>query len=1049
MTGSFSDNPESRRWQARILRLTQIYKALSEVNQAIVRMDDEGELFPLVCRVAVEYGGALMSWIGSHDPDGERLVPVECYGRGTDYLKELVISVREDEPEGRGPSALAFRENRPVILNHYIQSPMSAPWHAQAARFGWNSSGSFPIQRGGQPFAVLSVYHDVDDFFDDETVGLMDEMARDISFALDNFDRERERRETLEALRTSERHFRAYFERSMVGMAATSPKRGWMEANPALLKMLDYSLEELADQTWSSLTHKDDLETNEALFARLSAGEIDEYTLDKRFLRRDGSILYVHLAARAVRNDDGSLAYVVSLLEDISPRKEAEARDRLRSRALEMVAKGAGLDNVMLEVIRGIEGHSPGTRCSILLLDQRRERLLSGAAPSLPPFFNEAIDGVKVGEGVGSCGTAAFLGERVVVEDIASHPYWRDYRDLAAQAGLAACWSEPIRAANGEVLGTFAIYHSSPRRPEQNQIAMIENAANLVGIAVERRRTEDELHLASLIYRSSSEAVLVTDEKNRIVAINPAFSRITGYELEDVKGRDPALLGSGRHDAGFFRVMWRDIAETGLWQGEIWNRRKNGEIFPEWLTINTIRDEAGGVLRYVALGSDITNKVRSDELIWHQANFDFLTDLPNRYMFHDRLAQEIHKAHREGRIFALFFIDLDRFKDINDSLGHQTGDQLLVEAASRIRDCIRESDTVARLGGDEFTVILTHIAGVIDAEKVAQHIRHSLRQPYTFGGETVYTSASIGITFYPDDSTDLDELLSNADQAMYAAKSAGRDRLDYFTRSLQESTQQRLKLGNDLHRALERDEFEIHFQPIIELARGKVLKAESLLRWRHPERGMISPAEFIPLAEETGVIVEIGDWVFRESVRWLNRWSAQGGAFLQVSVNMSPVQFQSEALRVGDWLDYLQDLEVDERQLSIEITEGLLLNAHPTVSEKLLGFRDAGIEVAIDDFGTGYSALSYLNRFSIDYLKIDQSFTRNLERGSEDLVLSEAIVMMAHRLGLKVIAEGVETEGQLRLLRDMGCDYAQGYLFSRPLPGKQFEAFLRDARDSV
>ncbi len=1044
MTGSLSDESGDRRWQARVVRLTQIYKALSEVNQAILRMEDEVELFPLVCRVAVEFGGAQMAWIGSHDPAGERLVPVESYGTGTDYLRNLRISVRADVPEGQGPSATAFRENQPVILNHYSHSPVSAPWHAQASRFGWNSGGSFPIQRAGRPFAVLSVYHGVEDFFDEETVSLMDEMARDISFALDNFDREHERQEVLDALQTSERHFRAYFERSMVGMAATAPDKGWLEVNPALLEMLGYSMAELACQTWSSLTHEDDLEGNEALFSRMAAGEIDEYTLDKRFLRRDGGILYVHLAARAIRNADGSLAYVVSLVEDISRRKAAEVRDRLRSRTLEMVARGVGLDEVMLEVIRGIEDYSSRMMCSILLLDDPRERLLCGAAPSLPQFYNDAIHGLQIGEGVGSCGTAAFTGQRVVVEDIARHPYWRDFRELAAEAGLAACWSEPIRAANGEVLGTFAIYHGRPTRPDHNQVAMIENAANLVGIAVERRRTEDELHLASLIYQSSSEAVLVTDAANRIVAINPAFTRITGYEMEEVKGRDPAFLASGRHDAGFFRVMWQDIAETGLWQGEIWNRRKNGEIFPEWLTINTIRNDSGDVLRYVALGSDITNKVRSDELIWRQANFDFLTDLPNRYMFHDRLGQEILKAHREGGIFALLFIDLDRFKDINDSLGHQTGDLLLVEAASRIQGCTRESDTVARLGGDEFTVILTHIASATDAEKVAQNILHALRQPHSFRGETVYSSASVGITFYPDDSTEVDELLSNADQAMYAAKNAGRDRLAYFTRSLQESTQQRLKLGNDLHRAVVESQFEIHFQPIIEIVGRKVVKAESLLRWRHPERGMVSPAEFIPLAEETGVIVEVGDWVFRETGRWLKRWSEQGEATLQVSVNMSPVQFQSPVLQVGDWLAYLQGLGVDERRLSIEITEGLLLNAHPAVSEKLLAIRDAGIEVAIDDFGTGYSALSYLNRFSIDYLKVDQSFTRNLESGSEDLVLTQAIVMMAHRLGLKVIAEGVETEGQLRLLREMGCDYAQGYLFARPMPGAQFEAFLQD-----
>ncbi|HKJ07485.1 MAG TPA: EAL domain-containing protein [Gammaproteobacteria bacterium] len=1042
-----TDQPSTRHndepLHARILRLTQLYKALSEVNQAIVRMNEEADLFPLVCRVAVEFGGVRMAWIGGLSPQTGRVSPLESYGTGTGYLDDIRIAGSDSVPEGRGPAATALRGNRPVIINHYLQDPMTAPWHAQARQFGWNSSGSFPIQRSGRPFAMLGVYHEAEDFFDDETVALLDEMARDISFALDNFDREAERQAAMDALRTSEQHFRAYFERSMVGMAATCPDRSWMEANNALCAMLGYTIEELSQQTWASLTHPDDLEANEAMFARMHAGELDEYTLDKRFLRKDGGILHVHLAARAIRHPDGTLAYVVSLVEDITARKEAEVRDRIRTRTLERLAKGAPLADIMQEVIANVEHTQPEIACSILLLNETGEQLFTGAAPSLPDFYNEAINGLRIGPGVGSCGTAAYTGERTVVEDISNHPYWPEpYRSIAARAGLGASWSEPIVSASGRVLGTFAIYHRRPTAPDQHRIALIENAAKLVGIAIERRQSEEELYLASMIYRSSSEAMLVTDPENRIVAINPAFTDITGYELEEVRGSDPKLLCSGRHDRDFYRLMWREIEDTGLWQGEIWNRRKNGEIFPEWLTINVIKDEDGNILRYVALGSDITNKVRSDELIWRQANFDFLTELPNRYMFQDRLEQEIRKAHQDGTRFGLLFIDLDRFKDINDSLGHQVGDMLLMEAAERIGRCLPESDTLARLGGDEFTVILTQITDAGDAERIGQQIISVLSEPFRLIGETIYITASIGITIYPVDSKGSAQLLRNADQAMYAAKNAGRNRLSYFTQGLQHAAQHRLRLTNDLRDALPAGQFALQFQPIIDLANSRTVKAEALLRWQHPEQGMISPAEFIPLAEETGLIVEIGDWVFRESARWAGRWSTTAGGELQISVNMSPLQFQSDALSIGDWLDHLRALDVAETNVSIEITEGLLMNANPEVTDKLLAFRDAGIQVAIDDFGTGYSALSYLKRFDIDYLKIDQSFTRNLQPGSNDLILCEAIVMMAHKLGLKVIAEGVETEDQRRLLTDIGCDYGQGYLFSKPLPAEAFERYL-------
>ncbi|WP_097461657.1 EAL domain-containing protein [Mangrovitalea sediminis] len=1030
--------------KARVMRLTQIYRALSEINQAILRMSDEAELFPLVCRIAVEFGGARMAWIGEKESDSDRLAPVVWHGSGADYVQRIQISVREDLPEGQGPSAKAFRENRNIIINNFVQNPMTAPWHAEAKRFGWGSSGSFPIQRNGQPFAMMSVYHEADDFFDNETVALLDEMTRDISFALDNFDRERSRLEALRALQSSEQHFRAYFERSMVGMAATLPNRNWLEVNPALCEMLGYSADELAEMTWLELTHPDDRVDSEAVLTRLTNREIDDFSLEKRFIRRDGKVVYVDLAVRAIRNEDGSLAYTVSLLQDITQRKLAEIRDQMRRVALEKLAKGLPLKEVLLHVVAGVEAILPDAMCSILLLDEGSKHLMMGAAPSLPDFYNNAINGVEIGAGVGSCGTAAYTGKRVVVDDIGTHPYWILYRDIAAKAGLAACWSEPIRIPSGKVSGTFAIYHSTPSAPDANEIAIIESAANLVGLAIERRRAEEELHLASSIYRSSAEAMLVTDADNQIVAINPAFTKVTGYTLEEVIGRKPSILRSGRHTDDFFRLMWQDITKTGLWQGEIWNRRKNGEIFPEWLTINTIRDEDGQVQRYVALGSDITNKVRSDELIWHQANYDFLTELPNRYMFQDRLNHELRKAHREGSLLGLLFIDLDRFKDVNDTLGHQIGDLLLIQAAVRIKDCVRESDTVARLGGDEFTVILTQLADPADAEQVAEQIISVLAEPFSVNGETVYISGSIGITFYPEDSGEVDQLLSNADQAMYAAKEAGRNRLSYFTKALHDSAQHRLKLINDLRVALAARQFELHFQPIIDLSNGLVVKAEALLRWHHPDIGMISPAEFIPLAEETGLIVEIGDWVFRETAGLTRRWAERFGQGLQVSVNMSPVQFQSDALKIEDWLGYLSEIGADQRNLSVEITEGLLLNVHPEVTDRLLRFREAGIQLAIDDFGTGYSALSYLKRFHIDYLKIDQSFVRNLEAEHNDLVLVEAIVVMAHKMGLKVIAEGVETDAQRRLLVDTGCDYGQGYLFSRPLPVADFERFIAD-----
>jgi diguanylate cyclase (GGDEF)-like protein/PAS domain S-box-containing protein len=559
----------------------------------------------------------------------------------------------------------------------------------------------------------------------------------------------------------------------------------------------------------------------------------------------------------------------------------------------------------------------------------------------------------------------------------------------------------------------------------------------------EHKQLLDSLRLSSLVLENSSEGMLVTDENNLIIAVNPAFSSITGYSFDEVQGKNPKILSSGRQDKAFYQAMWQELNTTGHWQGEIWDKRKNGEIYAKFLTINTIRNEAGSVYRYVALFTDITEKKQSDELIWRQANFDMLTELPNRQMFSDRLKQEIMKSERAHLPLALLLIDLDEFKEVNDTLGHAMGDILLQEAALRIADCVRATDTVARLGGDEFTVVLSQLADNTRAEDIAQKILAKLAEPYHLGSKVTYISASIGITLYPNDATDIESLIKNADQAMYLSKSQGRNRFSYFTPALQEMAQKRLGLTNDLRGALAANQFQVYYQPIVELATGNIHKAEALIRWHHPERGMVSPAEFIPLAEETGLIVEIGFWVFKEAVHQVSHWKKLFNEAFQISVNRSPVQFQNHlGLNYLPIITYLDELQLSGRSIVFEITEGLLLDAHSGVTDTLIKFRDEGIQVALDDFGTGYSALSYLKKFDIDYLKIDKSFVDHMATDASDLALCEAIIVMAHKLGLKVIAEGVETEAQRRLLADSGCDYAQGYLFSKPVPPEEFEKLL-------
>ena len=730
--------------------LSQIYSAQSLTNQALIECKDEAMLFNRICQIVVEFGGMELAWIGVNEEETGRINPVAAFGEKIDYLDNIVISSRQDVPEGLGPSGIAFRERRSVFVQDFKTDPKLANWRQRITKFGWGSSGTVPILRTDQSYAVLAFYHTEKQIFTDEVIDLLNEMARNIGRSLDRFD--------------------------------------------------------------------------------LEAAKIK--------------------------------------------------------------------------------------------------------------------------------------------------------------------------------------FHES-------------------------------MQLAATIYQSSVEAIMVTDENNLIIDVNPAFSKLTGYAQEDVLGKNPRILKSGKHDKEFYQEMWQSLLNDGHWYGEIWDRRKNGELHVKQTNISVIRNPDGSIYRHIAQFFDITDRKQKEELIWKQANFDTLTKLPNRHMFHNRLEEEILKSQRAGLPVALLFIDLDRFKEINDTLGHDKGDILLVEAAHRIKMCVRITDMVARLGGDEFTVILPEFGERLHLERIVQDIINELVKPFDLGNVNVgYISASVGITIYPNDAEDIASLLKQADQAMYSAKEEGRNRFNYFTPSMQMEAKEKLGLTNDLRHALARNELHVYYQPILDMHTGRITKAEALLRWKHPTRGMVSPVVFIPLAEESGLIHEIGNWVFQQAVAQVAKWHRLCGYIIQISVNKSPVQFEYHDEKV--WQTQMKELGVPGNGITVEITEGLLLKESTKAKEQLLEFRNSGIEVSIDDFGTGFSSLSYLKQFDIDYLKIDRSFVKDLEKSKDDKALTEAIIVMAHKLGIKTIAEGVETEAQRDLLKSFGCDYVQGFLYSPAIPAAEFETMIID-----
>ena len=553
-------------------------------------------------------------------------------------------------------------------------------------------------------------------------------------------------------------------------------------------------------------------------------------------------------------------------------------------------------------------------------------------------------------------------------------------------------------------------------------------------------RAEAQSRLAASVYENSSEGMMVLDGARRIVDVNRAFTRLTGFMPEAMRGRSVGRLFPLARDVGRIANAARSLVKTNHWSGEMWLRRADDAPFLARFSVSLIGSQPGPAGKYVAQFSDATEQKRAEETIWRQANFDAVTQLPNRRQFCDRLRSEILKANAARAQLAVIFIDLDRFKDVNDRFGHEVGDKLLTQAAERIRSCVRSNDLVARLGGDEFTVMLTDIRGDEAPDRIAREIATALARPYTLAATLSFSSASLGVTLYPRDGGDVETLLRNADQAMYAAKRAGRNRVAHFAPALQAVTSARASLASDLHGALANNELELFYQPIAEIGSGRVAKAEALLRWRYPRHGLVSPAEFIPLAEETGLIVEIGDWVFRRAAAQALKWRRAHDPRFQISVNVSAVQLTAPDGAAANFDRLIARPGLGPSSMIIEITESVLLDATSTMRQLFARYRAAGFEIALDDFGTGYSSLAYLKDFEINYLKVDRAFVSSLAERSRDYEICEAVVAMAHKLGIRVVAEGVETDAQCNLLAKAGCDYAQGYLISPPVPAAEFEA---------
>ncbi|RJG01919.1 EAL domain-containing protein [Noviherbaspirillum sedimenti] len=1036
--GVLTDIMARKAHEERIGRLRDLYAALRQTNQAILHARDRQALFNQICRIAVERGGFQMAMVRLIDPASQELVPVAGHGTKLPPTPIARISIDADKAEGKGPAGISIREARPSICNDFLGMGFHEEWIELANCVGFRSVGSFPFRQAGKVIGALLLYAEDRDYFDQELIELLEEMTNEISFALDNFEQQAKRTEVEAALANSENlknailqaaldciiscdergfiidfnpaaertfgHARediigqplaerlltpdsgAQFQQGMTDLLQNSDsplhKRRielwamhaegmrfpvevavapialgdrlvftaymrdiseWKQSQAILAdsearyrQLIDLSPEaifvhqhgkfvllnqaclqlfgvrqsgELLGQPVSPFVHPDYKDISKKRALALPMGELQTGQVEEVWLKIDGTAFHAEVSGSKFIYLGAPAVQIV--MRDISARKLAEALQHAQNAILGMIAGDEALPDILATLTRLIEDQSERGKCAIALLNAERSHLHAVVAPSLPRGFVDAMTGLAVGPCHASAGTAAFRREPVLATDIASDPLWIMWRELALPHGLQTCSAWPIFGKNNKVLGALSLYHRERHQPSENELQVIEIAANLTGIAIENKETEDRI-------------------------------------------------------------------------------------------------------RYLA-------------------HYDEMTALPNRALFNQILNHAMKSAHRRQKKLAVMFVDLDRFKNINDTFGHSAGDQALQEFAERMRGCLRENDTVARMGGDEFYVLIEELIDGQIAAGVAEKILEEAARPFYVDGQECHLSASIGIALYPDDGGDAMALLKNSDIAMYRAKSDGKNAFRFYSASKNTHSVERLALESQLRRAIDNQELALYYQPKVDVYTGRINGVEALVRWQHPDLGLLPPQHFIPLAEETRLIIPLSKHILRiacEDTHAINRAS---GYPVRVAVNLSARQLDDS--HFPDTVQQLlEQTALDPDLLQLEITESMVMDNPEQAVEIMNRLRAMGIRLDIDDFGTGYSSLAYLKRFPVYSLKIDRSFIQDIPNGPNDTAITQAIIAMAHSMGMRVVAEGVEKKEQAEALRQFGCDEYQGFYFSHPVP---------------
>ena len=958
-------------------------------------MDDESLLLPLLCRVAVDFGGLKLAWIGRPESGSSDFEVLASYG-ATEYLEGLRISADPDEPTGRGPAGRSWRDGTEVIVNDFLGADLLGPWKQRAILHGIGSSATFPIERAGERFAILNVYHEEPFAFDPLVIRLLVEMTRDVTFALDNFERQRMVIAAQNALAVRERHFRGYFENATIGLVSLDKSGAWTEVNQRFLEIVRYSESELAGQSWLSIVHPDEQQESQTAVDSLLRGEVENFSIEARYVRGDGETIFVHINAGVVKDDQGSVVYMVAAIDDISD----SVRDRSR-----VLLLGEALNNSHNEFYLfdaetlKFDWVSAG---SIRSLGYSEEELFELTPLDIKPLFDrERFE--------------ALLG-----------PLKRHEVDQLV-------FETEHQRKDGSRYPVEVHIQLSTMQQMRRFIAVILDIT-------ERKMMVERLESAARLFTESRDGIVLSDGRFRITAVNETFTAMTGLGESGLIGDDLGHLAMLLESAPEFEALWKELSGTSAVEGEFSLRKTDGTVFEGHVTLVSIGTGNRSQIGYALIVEDLTESKALESQLRQAGTIDTLTRLRNRVAFHGVATELLAEASVMTQSAVLVLIDVDGFRSINESRGSLVGDGVLVEVAARLARLQGVDAASFRLGADEFALLQLQ-AEPSEAIGLARRIVDLIAEPIAVDHDEVVLGASVGVAIFPQDGDDSETLLTHANNALVASQRAGRGRISFFDPGFNESYLRQLEVQRSLQGAIRSGELEMAYQAIIKLPDRSIVGFEALLRWNHRSLGAIPPLEVIDAAEETGCILELGDWVISKVIDDLHEWLQMGLPITRLAINVSASQFM-DGLLVAKLSDRIVNVGVPPECIDLEITETISMANLPEVENQVRLLRQLGVGVSIDDFGTGYSSLSYLRRFNVSNIKIDKSFIDELTTNPEVLAIVDAIVRIASALGCDTTAEGVETDEQLRLLEVAGCTHGQGYLISKPIAKELVPGFF-------